>query len=84
MECCHEVLEHGAGNLAHRAIGRNPVGIGRQLNVLIHRGWIGARLHQHRASDPEYRERDVGEGGGDVHGVRDELCLCDVEAGGEE
>src|SRR5260370_29291363 len=54
LERRHEVLKYGAGNLTDRPVSRPPVGIGGQLKVLIQRGWIGARLHQHNI-DAELR-----------------------------
>src|SRR6266851_9537364 len=63
LERRHEVLEYGARNLAHSPVGGYTIGISGQLNVLIQRGGIGARLHQHNI-DAELRhlvEEAVGE-----------------------
>src|SRR5260370_589698 len=46
LESHHEVLEYGAGNLAHSPVSGYTIGITGQLNVLIQRGGPLARKNQ--------------------------------------
>src|SRR5689334_6827549 len=54
FECREEVLEHGAGNFADRAVFSSARGVRRVLNIAVHWRRIRARLHQ-RDLDSELR-----------------------------